>query len=151
MPKITFGLSAYLVAREVQRAANSVCGGSVHVLAVDKGRVVWGHTVVRWAALADDLPIPTGVVVNIDHTLARMPLANLLCFHHEESHLHSKIQAALHQLVVFPEVGRVKVPTNDIVGEILPTDRQTEDVHAIILFEVLHLGCTSAGHSNAIL
>lgn len=112
----------------------------------------WGHTVVRWAALTDNLPVPTRVVVDIYHTLARISLADLSCFFHsQDSHLHSKIQTTLHQLIVFPEVGRVEISANNVVGEILPADGQAENIHAIILFEVLHLGCTGARHGNAIL
>lgn len=70
MPKMTLGFCAYLVAREVQSAANSGhdCE-SVHVLMVLGDTVTTQLTVVGWAALADDLTIPTGVVMDINNTL----------------------------------------------------------------------------------
>lgn len=84
MPKMTLGSLAYLVAREVQRAAKSVllcvgqqfCVGGEALVSCLYQRGVsvvgeTGHTVVGWAALADDLAVPTGVVVDVDHALQR--------------------------------------------------------------------------------
>lgn len=71
IPKMTLGLSAYLVAREVQRAANSGHGKSVYVVMVNIDMMRAVLTIIRWASLADDLPVPPGIVVDINNTLMR--------------------------------------------------------------------------------
>jgi hypothetical protein len=55
----------------------------------------------------------------------------------------SRVQASLHQLVVLVEVIGVKIAAQVIINQVLPSHRQTEDVHLVILCEVIHLANTT--------
>lgn len=78
---------------------------------------------VRWTTLTDDLAVPPGIVVDIDDT-----------------HLRSCLQAALDKSVVGGKVGRVQRAAEIAVEQILPTDWQAEDIQAIVVDKMLHLG-----------
>ena len=51
----------------------------------------------------------------------------------------TSLQATLDQLVILSKVGRVQVPAKLVVDKILPAHRETEDVHVVVLDEMLHL------------
>lgn len=51
-------------------------------------------------------------------------------------------QARLNKSIVLLEVIFVNVATHDIVCKELPADRETEDIEAIVVNEVLHLSLT---------
>lgn len=79
---------------------------------------------VGGTALANDLAVPSSVVVNV-----------------KDTHL-SDVQAALHQVVVGTKVRAVEGTTKVVVDQVLPTNWQAEGVKPIIIDEVLHLGDT---------
>lgn len=84
-----------------------------------------GKVAVRGTALANDLAVPAGVVVDVD-----------------DAHGSTGIQAALDLLVVCSPVVSLEAATGS-VHEVLPADGNTEGVEAIIVDEVLHLVKTS--------
>lgn len=99
--------------------------GVVGVLC-SKRRPERGKLVVGGTALADDLAVPAGVVVDVDDALG------------------SRGEAARHQVVVVGKVGGVEVAADDVVGEVLPADAETKHVQVVAAREVLHLRGTSA-------
>lgn len=92
-----------------------------------KRRPESGELVVGRAALADDLAVPAGIVVDVQDALGPGG------------------EAARHQVVVVGEVGGVEVTADDAVGEVLPADAETEHVQVVVAREVLHLRRTGAG------
>lgn len=72
-------------------------------------------------ALADDVAVPASKVVDIDNAVT------------------TSTQACLHKGIVFGEIGWVERPPDHVVGQILPRNRQSVDVEANVLREVLHL------------
>ena len=77
--------------------------------------------VVGWAALADDLAVPAGVVVEVDEADS------------------AGGQAALDELVVGSSDSGIKGTTELVADKVLPSDGKTVDVKLVILGEVLHL------------
>lgn len=69
----------------------------------------------------NDLTIPPRVIMNIDNTM------------------RTRLQARLHQCVILSKIGFVKSTAEDIVDEILPGDREAEDVESVVLRKVFHL------------
>lgn len=47
--------------------------------------------------------------------------------------------AALNQLVILSKVVRIQGSSQLVVDQVLPANRQTEEVHAQVIVEVLHL------------
>ena len=76
-------------------------------------------------ALTNDSSVPAGVIVDIDDTQRG-----------------ASVQAALHKLVVVTGVGRVQVPAQLAVDEVLPANRKTESVEVVVLDEMRHLVIT---------
>ncbi len=54
--------------------------------------------------------------------------------------MRARLQARLHQSVVLAKVARVQGAPEDIVDEVLPGDGESEDVEAVVLCKVRHLG-----------
>ena len=69
-----------------------------------------GELIVRGPALANDLPVPAGVVVDINDTMS------------------TGRQASLHQFIVLADIGRVKRSANVVVYEELPSNGQAVHV-----------------------
>jgi hypothetical protein len=90
------------------------------VLGCDLGPDI-GELRVGWAALADDLAVPSGVVVEVEKADG------------------TGGQAALDELIVGCAYGGVEGTSESVAGEMLPADRQTVDVELVVLGEVLHL------------
>jgi hypothetical protein len=85
-----------------------------------------GKLGVSGTTLTDNRAVPTSIIVNVNDTKGG-----------------TGAQAALDELVVGREVGRVKVATKVVVEKELPSDGQSESVQAIVVDEVLHLGNAS--------
>jgi hypothetical protein len=81
-----------------------------------------GELVVSWAALADDLAVPAGVVVEVNEADG------------------AGGQAALDKLVVGSSDGGVKGTAELASSKMLPADGKTVYVELVILSEMLHLG-----------
>jgi hypothetical protein len=79
--------------------------------------MVTGNSSVR---LAYNLTIPSSIIVNIDYAIS------------------SSIQAASNELIVDAEMGFIQV-CSERWNEILPADRESEDVESVIICEVVHL------------
>lgn len=77
-----------------------------------------GHRTTR---LADDVPVPARIVVQVDDALG------------------PRVQAGLDERVVLGEVLGVEVDAQPVVGQVLPPDGQAEDVEPEVSREVLHL------------
>lgn len=73
------------------------------------------------ATLADDLSIPASIIVNINDARC------------------TGSQASLDQLIILPGVCRIQLPSKLVVEQVLPADRQSEEVEIVILDEMLHL------------
>ena len=76
---------------------------------------------VGWAAtaLANDLAVPAGVVVDVDY-----------------AELGTSVYAALDQPIVGLEIGAVECAAQLVVDEILPGDGQTERIEAVVIDEM---------------
>jgi hypothetical protein len=81
-----------------------------------------GELVVSWAALADDLAVPAGVVMEVNEADG------------------AGSQTAFDKLVVGSSDGGVKGTAQVIGSKMLPADGKTVDVELVILSEMLHLG-----------
>ena len=77
--------------------------------------------VVRWSALADNTPIPAGVVVHVEDAEG------------------AGCETRLHDLVIGAEEGLVQRTTKVVVDEVLPSDGKAKEVELVIRREVLHL------------
>lgn len=75
----------------------------------------------RAARLSNDVPVPARVIVQVDDALG------------------ASVQAGLDERVVLGEVLGIEVDAQPVVGQVLPPDRQTEDVKSEVPREVLHL------------
>ena len=80
-----------------------------------------GELVVGRSALADDAAVPSGVVVHVDDAE------------------RAGRKARLHDLVVGTEEVCVQRASEVVVDEVLPSDRNAEEVELVILGKVLHL------------
>ena len=78
------------------------------------------------STLTDNATIPSCIVVDINDARG------------------SGVQADLDKSVVLSKVVGVERASKSVIGEILPSDRETEDVQAIVLYEVVHLTLTIA-------
>ena len=70
----------------------------------------------------DHLSVPPRVIMNIDNAM------------------RARLQARLHQCIVLLKVRFVKRTAEDAVDEILPGDREAEDVESVRRGKVCHLG-----------
>ena len=77
--------------------------------------------VVCWAPLANNLPVPAGVIMNINYTVG------------------AGRQAALHQGVVLGKVGGIEGSSKLAVDQELPSNIETKHVELVIVDEMLHL------------
>jgi hypothetical protein len=75
----------------------------------------------RSSTLTDDIPVPAGIIMNIDNAM------------------RASLQTSLHQDVILGEIRRVKSPTELVVDQVLPGDGQPEDVEFVFSGEVGHL------------
>jgi len=76
------------------------------------------------AGTVTNLSVVPGVVVDINHTIS------------------TSAQAVRHQHVVVGKLGLIQDASHLVVREVLPTDRETEDIVAVIINKVLHLAQT---------
>ena len=80
-----------------------------------------GELIVRGPALADDLPVPAGVVVDVNDTMG------------------AGRQARLHERVVLADVGWIEGSAETAVDKELPSHGQAVHVQSIVSGEVAHL------------
>lgn len=134
IPKMTFVLLLYSVAREVHRAANSSFDGPPWPMILPFQRAYTlrishahegsrTHTHEKYSSY---------IVVNVDHALG------------------AGRQATLHQVVIFSKVCGIQVTTNNIVRKILPPHSKPENVHGVLVNKMLHLGCSSTGYGDSV-
>jgi len=58
----------------------------------------------------------------------------------DDTHRSTRAQAALDEVVVLGQVAGVKGAAKLVVDQVLPSDRETERIEAVVGDEVLHLG-----------
>lgn len=56
--------------------------------------------------------------------------------------MRARLQARLHQFVIFSKIGFVQSTAHNVIDEILPADRESEDVESVVFSKVRHLAGT---------
>ena len=78
---------------------------------------------VLGSSLTNDIPVPAGVIMDIDDAEG------------------TGDQAGLDQCIVFLKSCGVEIASDLVVDQILPRYRQAEGVEAVVFHEVFHLAC----------
>lgn len=86
-----------------------------------------GELSVGRSTLTDNLAVPASVVVNVNDT-----------------HSSSRAQAALYELVIVAEVRGIEGTTELIIDKVLPPDRQSESIQAVVSDKVFDLADAGA-------
>lgn len=86
-----------------------------------------GELSVGRSTLTDNLAVPASAVVNVNDT-----------------HSSSRAQAALYELVIVAEVRGIEGTTELIIDKVLPPDRQSESIQAVVSDKVFDLADAGA-------
>jgi hypothetical protein len=88
---------------------------------------------INWSTLANNLVVPSSVVVKVENTQR--------C---------TRLQASLHEAIVLGEVVRIKCSTKLVVEQELPAYWETERVETVVLNEMVHLSKRSAATDDVV-